>query len=328
VWDGELPGIGDVSEMSPQEVRDAWDDLSYSERRDLIATYPEPIGSTDGIPADDRIEANRIVMARHVQQLEALADALEEEGPFWVQDEVEEMRERAEMIQGWLDDDRDFILFDPRGDGRVAEVFGDIEDAEHLAISVPGMNNDIGNFENTSNNALALFQSLEQFAPAGEDVAAIAWLGYDTPEGLSAAFQGAAEDGAENLDPFVDALHLDSDAGITVVSHSYGTVVAGLALKDEGLDVSDVIFVGSPGPGALHRSEFPDDVGVWGGKARGDVVAVLNWHGTDPASALFGGDRFETGDISGHSQYFKPHSLSLRNMTFIVLGMDDEVSRP
>ena len=54
----------------------------------------------------------------------------------------EDRRARAKLRE--LDDpDRHFLLFDPAGDGRVAEVFGDLTSARHVAVVVPGMNNDL-----------------------------------------------------------------------------------------------------------------------------------------------------------------------------------------
>ena len=82
-----------------------------------------------------------------------------------------------------LDDpDRHFLLFDPAGDGRAAEVFGDLTTARHVAVVVPGMNNDLNNF--TGGDAEKVQHQASQFDP--DQVATIQWLGYDTPEGATA----------------------------------------------------------------------------------------------------------------------------------------------
>jgi len=39
---------------------------------------------------------------------------------------------------------RRFPLFDPAGDGRVAEVFGGLTRAEHVAVTVPGVTDRLG----------------------------------------------------------------------------------------------------------------------------------------------------------------------------------------
>ena len=93
------------------------------------------------------------------------------------------------------DPDRHFLLFDPEGDGRAAEVFGDLTSARHVAVVVPGMNNDLNNF--TGGDAERVQHQASQFDP--DQVATIQWLGYDTPEGataLSASARGAGRRGA------------------------------------------------------------------------------------------------------------------------------------
>ncbi|MFF4643402.1 alpha/beta hydrolase [Streptomyces sp. NPDC001389] len=50
---------------------------------------------------------------------------------------------RADTVSGRpLPDPADADPFDPRGRGRVAEVFGDLEGAAHVAVVVPGSGND------------------------------------------------------------------------------------------------------------------------------------------------------------------------------------------
>src|SRR5438270_5925012 len=76
-----------------------------------------------------------------------------------------------------------FLFFDPRGDGRVAEVVGDLQHADRVSVIVPGMDNDLDNFEKLASDARRL-QDQATGQPGGHNVAAIAWLGYDTPDAL------------------------------------------------------------------------------------------------------------------------------------------------
>jgi hypothetical protein len=48
--------------------------------------------------------------------------------------------------------------------------------------------------------------------------------------------------------------------------------------------------------------------------------------GTDPMSPGFGARVFATGG-GGHSDYFRPGSVSLRNLAWIALGDPAEVTR-
>ena len=99
---------------------------------------------------------------------------------------------------------------------------------------------------------------------------------------------------------------------MTIVGHSYGSVVLGRALRDRGLQIDDVVAVGSPGMGVNDADDLGDGFDrIWAGRAHGDPVPSLPGHGEDPHDVGFGSTRFHTGDISGHSSYFQEGSLSL-----------------
>ena len=93
---------------------------------------------------------------------------------------------RLRKLRELDDPDRHFLLFDPAGDGRAAEVFGDLTSARHVAVVVPGMNNDLNNF--TGGDAERVQHQASLFDP--DQVATIQWLGYDTPEGATALCAG------------------------------------------------------------------------------------------------------------------------------------------
>ena len=263
----------------------------------LAREHPDLVGNTDGAPIALRLLVNEIRIA---------AD------PRF-----------AHLLEGG----RRFLLFDPSGDGRLAEVFGNLETARHVAVVVPGMNNDIRNF--TGNDARRLHGAADALDPG--QVATIQWLGYDTPEGATALGRGAARPGARALPDFLDGIRAQRDERlhVSVVAHSYGSLVAGLSRLDEGLQTDELVFIGSPGVGAGSAEELGHggELNVWVGAARNDVISGSAWHGPNPHGPLFGADRFHTGDISGHSSYFREGSLSLLNLGRIVAGNLDEVER-
>jgi hypothetical protein len=295
---------------APAAVAAFFSDLDPGVADALAQAHPELVGNLDGAPIRLRYAANATAIDREIARLEAAG----------VGDDDARLRKLRELD----DPDRHFLLFDPSGDGRLAEVFGDLETSRHVAVVVPGMNNDLNNFN--GGNADRVQAQASQFDP--DQVATIQWLGYDTPEGATALGQGAAEPGARDLPRFVDGIRAQRSERLhwTVVGHSYGSLVAGKALSEQGLSVDEVVFVGSPGVGVNSASDLGEGFNVWVGLARNDVIGYSEWHGRNPHSRGFGATRFHTGDISGHSSYFNEGSESLRNIGLITAGYLDEVN--
>ena len=253
---------------------------------------------------------------------------------------------------------RTYLRADDRGDGRRVEVIGDLPSAAHVVILIPGMTNAVDNYETQLRpKAMALFDAMQSEAPAGTGVCVIAWLGYNTPDGgpsglVDAAASRAARSGAEQLRADLALLRSNGlRAHVTVVGHSYGSVVAGRAMRDDGdgpLPVDDVVVVGSPGMDAGSRRALGSaGVRLWAGKTTaGGVPAILHppggdvlWladravrvmrggdpvpmapvHGPDPAPPVFGAAPLPT-DGRGHSDYFSRGSRSLRSIARVAVG--------
>ena len=185
------------------------------------------------------------------------------------------------------------------------------------------MNNELDNF--TGGDAERVQHQASQFDP--DQVATIQWLGYDTPEGATALGDGAAEPGAEALPQFVAGIRAQRTERPhwTVVAHSYGSLVTGMAESEQGLEVDETVLIGSPGVGVGSADDLGDG-NVWVGLASGDPVGYSAWFGPNPHGKAFGATRFHTGDISGHSSYFNEGSESLRNIGLITAGYLDEVN--
>jgi Alpha/beta hydrolase len=155
------------------------------------------------------------------------------------------------------------LRFDTADRGRLVEAIGDIATATHIVVMVPGMTNELANVERDFRpRSELLYTELLAHAKPGETVAVLMWLGYRNPQ-ISDAYLAVGSDmartGAELLTADVAALRKNSTAQITVVAHSYGTIVAGEAMKrgvDGGLPVNRVVVVGSPGMNASSRSEL------------------------------------------------------------------------
>ncbi|MGW4866399.1 alpha/beta hydrolase [Streptomyces chartreusis] len=255
-------------------------------------------------------------------------------------------RERAAADREMADPSRRFLSFDGRGFGLATEVFGDLAHADRIAVLVPGSDTSIDTYDRFRGTARALHQRLTREAPQGTRTAVVAWLGYQTPGTVSTTVTttARAEKAAPELRSFIRQLRtLTAGEGprtpeqrprISLLCHSYGSVVCGRAAS--GLDVDDIALIGSPGTGVDTAGALHTRARVWAARGgddwvaeiphiRIDVLGTTVGFGTDPMSPSFGARVFAAGD-GGHSDYFRPGSPSLANLTRIVLGETSEVT--
>ncbi|MGK3937308.1 alpha/beta hydrolase [Streptomyces caeruleatus] len=234
---------------------------------------------------------------------------------------------------------RRLLTFDGRGPGEAAEVLGDLARADHVAVLVPGSDTSLDTYDRFRATAAALRDRLTATAPHGTRTAVVAWLGYRTPDTVSTAVltTGRAEEAAPRLRTFIRRLRgvTGGATTVTLVCHSYGTVVCGRAAAH--LDIDDLALVGSPGTGSDTAAALHTPARVWAARGRHDWVAevphvrtdlfgVSVGFGTDPISPAFGARVFAAGE-GGHSDYFSPGSVCLTNLARIVLGDTAEVTR-
>jgi hypothetical protein len=232
---------------------------------------------------------------------------------------------------------RQFLEFDTRGDGRAVEAVGDLARATRIAVVIPGVDTTLANFDHGLGNVerrAPAFQARQLYgamaARTSEPVAVVAWLGYDPPEGigLAAVREDRAAAGAKALVSFVDTLATAHPAAaITVIGHSYGSVVAGLAAPRLGPSVHDIIAIGSPGMGVDKRADLHTAARVWAGTANGDWTRWIPGvrifglgHGTLPADPEFGALPLPVGGVANHDSYFVTGTASLSAMAGIAAG--------
>ncbi|MEV5973126.1 alpha/beta hydrolase [Streptomyces sp. NPDC051921] len=243
-------------------------------------------------------------------------------------------RRRAASLREMAAPERQFLSFDGRDGGRSAEVVGDLARAERIAVLVPGADTGLDSYGRLRAGAVALQKALQQGAYAR--TAVIAWLGYRTPGTGSAASltPGRAEQAAPALRSLVQELSaVRPGARITLLGHSYGSVVCALAATRT--PVAAVVLYGSPGTGFDTAADLRTTASVWAGRATGDWVAEVPHvrvplpggtelgFGTDPVDPRFGARRFAAG-AGGHSDYLVPGSPSLRNLARIVDGQEPD----
>ncbi|MDP9792189.1 pimeloyl-ACP methyl ester carboxylesterase [Catenuloplanes nepalensis] len=244
------------------------------------------------------------------------------------------MRAAGQPYASWAG--RTFLGFDPRGDGQAAEVFGDLATAERITIVVPGVATTLDTFTrglgNVARRAPAVQARAVHEAALAHDpharVAVIAWLGYDPPDGVgvSAAREEVARSGARALTQLLSGLGAARPGvPVTLVGHSYGAIVAGLAVRAGAPAVTDLVALGAPGIGAAKATDFPG-VRVWAARADADWIARVPagslfgfGHGTPPAAASFGALPLPTAPSTVHDAYLTAESPTLPAVAALAL---------
>jgi hypothetical protein len=205
-----------------------------------------------------------------------------------------------------------------------------------VVVLVPGSDTTLATFDSRGTAspggaAQSLAAQVRKLDP-GAKLAIVAWLGYGDPATLSPGVltSGDAAQGAAALRPFVDDL-VRHGRQVALICHSYGSVVCGLAAPH--LPVTDIAVVGSPGMDVSSVRAMHTTARVWAGRGSGDWIRdVPHVHflglgfGQDPIAPAFGARLFAAGS-GGHSGYFKPGSIALRNLAYISLGDPAAVTR-
>jgi hypothetical protein len=239
--------------------------------------------------------------------------------------------DRVPLLETLMSCGADILLYRPQLQ-HYALLFGDLETAEHVAVMVPG----VGDGTNLCDDWIPAAKNLYEASPA---TAVIMWKGYDNPPDLLAAAEGTIEcnedlvTAAGDLTAFVDSLALDPEQSLTLVAHSFGSIVVGAALADCGLEATDVVVAGSPGMTVDDLRDLHLEHGhFFSEQAPGDAIAQLGIFGTAPASPAFGGTRMSTNApehpaVTSHSHYFDEGTEALENVAAVVTGEYADIDR-
>ncbi|NUR30761.1 MAG: hypothetical protein HOV83_33740 [Catenulispora sp.] len=296
--------------------------ISGSPAHASIAYSPLPKLPTLSAPLlTERYDLNRAAMAKAAGEAEQGGDAM-----------------LAHTLRNLSIASRDFLSFDPSGDGRAIEVVGDLAHATRIAVVIPGAGNTLSNFDSVKGpggGAEALWTQAQDLG-AGGSLAVIGWLGYDPPsvDSIHVTTLGHAETGAKALKTFLTQLKAVNKAPVTLLCHSYGSVVCGQAAH--AVKVTDIAVFGSPGMGVGSVADLNTGARIWAGRGASDGIAdvphiqvdllgVDLGFGDDPVDPAFGARRFDAGH-GGHSDYLRTGNTALRNLALIALGRADEVT--
>lgn len=313
---------------SPTRLAHFFASLTPHQRNALANRYPLAVGNMNGAPVELRYSANRTALsqARKVEYKRMHDDRLSSVGHA-------DARQRMKRFALLAHPDRKILAFDPLGNGRVAEVFGDLDKAQRVSVVVPGVDTNVLTFQRTFRKYSApvgMARSLyaaERTASPGTRTAVIAWADYTAPVGLGvdAATSMRADDGAVRLNAMLRGL--PGSSPVALYCHSYGSVVCGVAAHGLPARVSDIAVAGSPGMRADNASGLGTHARVWATRDKDDWIQdVPNMevgglgHGADPVSAAFGARVVSAANAKGHTGYFVPGTESLSNFAEIGTG--------
>ncbi|MEU6282182.1 alpha/beta hydrolase [Streptomyces sp. NPDC047028] len=321
-------------EAAPARLTRFFASLTPGDRDRLAHRYPLAVGNMNGAPVTLRYRANDIALgqARRAEQERMHDKRLTAIGH-------QDASRRMHRYESLMRDHRQILAFDPKGTGRVAEVFGNLTKAQRISVVVPGVDTDLLTFQKTYRPysapvgmAEALYGA-ERSARPGTRTAVIAWADYTAPAGLGvdAATAMRAEEGAVRLNALLRAL--PGRAPVTTVCHSYGSVLCGVAAHDMPARVTDIAVAASPGLRVSKASHLHTPARLWAMRDATDWVQDVPYlevgglgHGADPMSSGYGARLLSSRDAQGHSGYFQPGTDSLQNLADVAVGAYGAVS--
>ncbi len=306
-------------DATPDEVASWWTGLSGPAQDDLLASSPAALGGLDGLPAWARDRANRLVLER------VLADAPWEQqvAAQAIAAEIRAEEAAGRPVQLWV--------YDPGGD-LAALAYGDLDTADDIGVLVPGVNNTVaGDLHTLGDDARTVAAATLAAAPAAS-VATVAWLGYRPPVGAGlgqALGRSTATAGGVALAGDLAGLAAAraatgvgraADPRVTVLAHSYGTVVLDEAGDLPGrLPVDAAVLSGSPGIEEAHASDLEADE-VYTAWSPADPVAWSGWHGDPPWLREFGATPLPVDPDTLHWEYYDADRPTVAAVGEVVAG--------
>ncbi|KAA5830568.1 hypothetical protein F1721_22170 [Saccharopolyspora hirsuta] len=324
-----LTGVIDGIKSANAAVR-RWDAQKAAEIRKLNPDLLVPV--LDGGAGRSVAERNAAGRA----QIELARDAAQEElrklqgevGPVNREVQIQQLREKIAAYDEILNSNTQILSFN--GEGRLVALVGSLNsDTRAVAVLVPGMNTGVEDFARYTSTA----GSFAEADPSGR-TAAVLWMNGDFPQGLpEASTSGPSQEMAPRLADFVNndlRPQLGEDAKVTVIGHSYGGAVVGLA-DAAGMRADNVVHVASAGMGdgvseitnpyPAHRYSvtMEHDPIQWAqGRVHGPDPD--DFPGVTPLPSSRDSDGWFIPDVSSHSTVLAPGTESWRDINSVVNG--------
>lgn len=346
-----LNGAGPFpANLGPEQAKTWWTSLSAVQQQEYIQAYSQQVGSTDGLPAGARDQANRIALDQRLAELGVLAAGPNLNAKYDA--EIKNLTKIKQTLDAGANrppEQRLMLLKfgNQYMDGQVVMAVGNPDTAKNTVVHVPGVNTNVLDKLDDNIDRMSKLQAASDALTPGVpgDSAAIFWMDYDPPEfdWKQSEYTGMlqrdrAQEGAPKLDGFVNGLKAQSpDHHLTVSGHSYGSTVIGEAAQaGDGLAVTDIVVEGSPGMDVDSAKDLRIDPGhVWAMRADGDNLVPGGgqlFHGHNegahglnlPSDHAFGGNVM-VANSGDHGSYWNTNEQglpddSLENTARVVMG--------
>ncbi|MEU6580758.1 alpha/beta hydrolase [Nocardia sp. NPDC046763] len=276
------------------ENHEWWHSLTPEQQDAMLRVHPHELGNADGIPPHIRDEANRLAIARDINQIREQNPRVDkfltrftdpESVRQWknLRSTVEALEHADDLARSFADKNAgheppvQVLSYDSEafgGEGRAVVAFGDTQHASTVSFHVPGITTTVRSLGTNLDNAFNHYRATSENRDPAE-VASIAWIGYDAPSGFPKILREMtdarlASRGGQLLARDVAAFSQSrrSDAALPggsptpdvhLFGHSYGsttTAFAGAGGRLSG-DISTITLLGSPGAGPVgHAADF------------------------------------------------------------------------
>ena len=332
---------------TPSQVNDWWTSLTDAQRKNIINKHPAWIGNLNGIPMNDRHQANLVWLPIMQAEIDKSVEDYEPKQDPWGDNTpgYEMMLQRQRDIHAlstMFDPDHperakghQLLVLDNTGKHlRAAIGTGDIDGADNVIVNTPGMDTGVTEeIVDTYDEEKKQARKPSEFGPGsavnntdsivneakktGESVAGVTWLGYDAPtkgetaDGANSVFSDkAAKDAAKDLASFYDGIQEThrGDPHLVAAGHSYGSLATGYALR-QSTAPDDFSIMGSPGPSSVDASDFHMlPDHTFAAANNWDPVAASGYYGGNPTTNPNSDFTALDTDTNGPYKYSSGHS--------------------